>query len=183
MNFKITKIPKDKKILRKKLEEIQFPLSKDVIEAANWMINYIDKSQLPGFEDRAGVGIAANQIGIDKRMFYVNIPLGENRDNFIEFLMNPEIIAQSEIPTALEGGEGCLSVSEKWPNTEGLVHRKFKIVIKGYSYLKKKEVKITKSGYEAMVFQHEMDHINGRLFYDRINQKKPWLKKEKEILI
>ncbi len=183
MNFKITKIPGDKKILRKRLENVEFPLSKETIEAADWMIDYIDKSQLPGFEDRAGVGIAANQIGVDQRMFYVNIPLGGKQENFIEFLMNPEFIAKGEVPAALEGGEGCLSVPEGWAHTDGLVHRQFKIIIKGYSYLQKKEVKITKTGYEAIVFQHEMDHINAGLFYDRIDQKKPWVKKDKEVLI
>ncbi|TCG10693.1 peptide deformylase [Mycoplasma marinum] len=183
MNFKITKIPKDNKILRKTLEKVDFPLSEEVKKAADWMINYIDKSQLPGFEDRAGVGIAANQIGVDKRMFYVNIPLGEDKENFKEFLINPEFIGMGTTPSAIEVGEGCLSVQESWPNTDGLVHRTFKVIVKGYSYIQGKEITITKTGYEAIVFQHEMDHINGGLFYDRIEQKKPWKVKEKEVLI
>ncbi len=183
MKFKITKIPNDKKILRKKLNKVKFPLSPDIKEAAEWMIQYIDKSQTEGFEDRAGVGIASNQIGIDARMFYVNIPLGEKRENYKEFLINPSFVAMGDVSAALEGGEGCLSVPENWTHSDGLVHRKFKIIIEGYSYISKKQVRITKTGYEAIVFQHEMDHINAGLFYDRIDQKNPWQKQNNEVLI
>ena len=45
------------------------------------------------------------------------------------FLINPEFVAKGEIPAALEGGEGCLSVPEGWAHTDGLVHRQFKIII------------------------------------------------------
>ncbi|MCP4336764.1 MAG: peptide deformylase [Mycoplasma sp.] len=176
MNFKINEIPVDKKILRKELNEVTFPISKENKKIADWMINYIDESQKPGFEDRAGVGIAANQIGVDLKMFYVNIPL-DNGTKYIEFLINPKFKAMGAVDAALEGGEGCLSVPENWPNTIGYVNRKFKVIITGYSYLQKKEVTITKVGYPAIVLQHEMDHINGGLFYDKINQKNPWEKK------
>ncbi len=182
MNFKITKIPNDKKILRKKLAPVTFPLSEETKSIADWMINYIDESQKPGFDDRAGVGIAANQIGVDLRMFYVNVPL-EDGTHFIDFLMNPEFTAEGNTPAALKGGEGCLSVNESWPHTEGYVNRKYKVIVKAYSYIQQKEVTITKVGYPAIVLQHEMDHINGGLFYDRIDQKKPWDVKKGIVLI
>ncbi len=182
MNFKITKIPKDKKILRKKLEDVVFPLSKETKAIADWMIDYIDKSQLPDFKGRGGVGIAANQIGVDLRMFYINVPL-EDGTHLIEFLINPTFKSMGNADAALQYGEGCLSVPENWNYTEGLVNRKYKVVISGYSYLQKKEVTLTKVGYPAIVIQHEMDHINGGLFYDRIDKKEPWKKKPGIVII
>ncbi len=182
MNFKITKINRDKKILRKKLGKVEFPISDENKKIIKWMINYIDKSQEPNFKDRAGVGIAANQIGVDLQMFYVNVPL-DNGGCYKEFFINPKFTATSISKSALEHGEGCLSVPENWKHTEGFVNRHFKVTIKGYSFLQEKEIEITKSGYEAIVLQHEMDHINGGLFYDRINQKNIWDKKKGLIII
>ena len=63
-------------------------------------------------------------------------------------------------------GEGCLSVNEDYP---GRVYRSNKITVTAYDVLKQSDVKITASGYEAIVLQHEIDHLNGVLFYDRID--------------
>ena len=179
--MKIIKLPN--KLLRKKALEVKFPLSNDIKKIADEMISYICESHDDENKYRAGVGIAAPQIGHSLRMFYVHVPKTENFENFEEFLINPEIIGHSEKWAALEDGEGCLSIDFDDERTEGLVHRYYKIIIKGYSYLKNKEVTITKTGYHAIVLQHEYDHLNGKLFIDRIDRKKPWAKKENEVLI
>ena len=63
-------------------------------------------------------------------------------------------------------GEGCLSVKEDYP---GRVYRSYRITVEAYDVLKKAMVKIIAKGYEAIVLQHEIDHLNGVLFYDHIN--------------
>ena len=171
------------KVLRQKAEEIIFPLSKEMELTADRMMAHIHKSQEPNSKLRGGVGIAAPQIGLSKRMFYINIPQTDVDDGFELFLMNPVLIGESPTYSALEGGEGCLSVGEDEKHMDGLVHRRFKVIMKGYSYLDKKEITVTKTGYPAIVMQHEFDHLEGKLFFDRINRKDKWSKKDGEVLI
>ncbi len=171
------------KTLRKKSKEVTFPLSAEDCKLADAMIKHVDDSKLPGNEIRAGVGIAAVQFGELKRMFYINLTADENSEPFRDLLINPTIVAEGAVAGALSGGEGCLSVPVDMENTDGLVHRKIKVVIKGYSYLSKKEVQYSKYGYTAIVIQHEFDHINGILFVDKINRKKKWEHKPDEVLI
>jgi peptide deformylase len=88
-------------------------------------------------------------------------------------LINPKVVGESEVECAIAEGEGCLSINESKFKTQGYINRKFKIIITGYSYFKKSNVKISKVGYDAIVLQHELDHLQGRLFIDRINKKDP----------
>ena len=115
-------------------------------------------------------------------MFYVNIPVHDKK-NYVEFLINPTLLGESEAESAINDGEGCLSIDESKFKTQGYIKRKFKVIIKGYSYFQKKEITVTKVGYEAIVLQHEYDHIQGKLFIDRINKKEPWAKEDTLILI
>ena len=179
--MKITQLPN--KILRKKSEKVVLPLSDNVKRYVLNMIKHIDDSQTELSKDRAGIGIAAPQIGVNLKMFYVNIPDETNGKNYREFLINPKIIGSSDTICALASGEGCLSVNESKFKTDGYIKRQFKIIIQGYSYFQKKEVTITKVGYHAVVFQHEVDHIDGKLFIDHINKKEPWKKENNLILI
>ncbi len=171
------------KILREKSKEVSLPLSKEDTKIINEMIKHIDDSQGEKTTARSGIGIAAVQLGHLKRMFYINLPKTDDDEAFLEFLVNPEIVGESPTWAALEGGEGCLSVPLDKTDTEGLVHRKFKVIIEGYSFFKKKKVRITKTGYHAIVIQHEFDHLEGKLFVDRIDKKNIWTKKDSEILI
>ena len=179
--MKITQFPN--KVLTTPSVDVQLPLSDKVVHHIKNMIKYIDNSQKDDFEDRAGVGLAAPQIGLNLRMFYVNIPIENERKNYIEFLINPKIIGKSIAKCAINSGEGCLSINENKFKTDGYVKRHFKIVMTGYSYFQKKEITITKVGYEAIVLQHEYDHINGKLFIDHINKKNPWTKSSDLIMI
>jgi peptide deformylase len=74
-------------------------------------------------------------------------------------------------------------VPDDYKNTSGLVVRSWKIVVKGYSNYEQKEKTFTLTGYPAIVFQHELDHLQGKLFFDWINNKNPWQKDDNLILI
>ncbi|WP_089610130.1 peptide deformylase [Dehalobacterium formicoaceticum] len=101
-----------------------------------------------------GVGLAAPQIGISKCVVVIDVGEG-----LIE-LINPEIIAQ-------EGheldAEGCLSV----PDMQGKVMRALKVTVKGLDR-RGQDVHITGEGLLARALQHEIDHLHGVLFVDRM---------------
>lgn len=101
-----------------------------------------------------GIGLASNQIGLDMRVF-----VAEVEEKFYA-VFNPEIIKRSEEMVSME--EGCLSV----PGTFGNIERNEKVTLEGYDYRSKK-IKIKAWGLLAIVFQHEVDHLNGKLFIDR----------------
>jgi peptide deformylase len=117
-----------------------------------------------------GVGLAANQIGLPWRMFVVNIGVETDKENLVS-VINPEITAMegSEI-----GEEGCLSI----PDVLAEVNRASQIEIKGYD-LDGNEVRYEAEGYLARAFQHEMDHLNGVLFWDNIGKMKRDILKRK----
>jgi len=107
-----------------------------------------------------GVGLSANQVGLNLRLFVAEIPADQGRAKKFYAIINPEIVKQSEEKTETE--EGCLSV----PETFGVVSRPEKIVIAGFDRNGKK-IKIKAWGLLARVFQHEIDHLNGILFIDK----------------
>lgn len=163
-----------KKVLREKCVDVETPLSKEnentILEMLNYIINSQDEEYLEKHHIRSGVGLAAPQIGISKKMiaiYYVD----ENEKEVKHALVNPKIIANSTRLIAIKGGEGCLSVNK---DKEGYVYRYYKITVKAYDALAKKDVTINAKGYEAIVLQHEIDHLSGILYYDRINKKNPF---------
>lgn len=104
-----------------------------------------------------GVGLAANQIGENKKILVVNF------EGKYFVLINPEIIKKSKKIISME--EACLSV----PEIVGLVKRNQKIVIKGYEQ-SGKTVKLKAKDVLARIFQHEIDHLNGILFVDKADK-------------
>ena len=100
-----------------------------------------------------GVGLAAPQVGINKRVIVVDV--GDQ----LYKLVNPEIIASSGIQ---DGPEGCLSV----PGTMGNVKRSENVKLKALNE-NNEEVIIEASGFKARAFQHEIDHLNGIIFTDK----------------
>ncbi|UUM19456.1 peptide deformylase [Mycoplasma sp. 1018B] len=181
MNFKIDLVKLPAKILRQKSQEVKLPLSEEDDLLAQKMIWHVDISQTENkkYNFQPAVGVAAIQYGIPKRMFYIN---GANfiKNSAIpqkilkDVLINPFIISTSESSIALEQGEGCLSVGSNIKEQDGFVHRKSRILAKAYSYTQKKEITLDLSGYLAIVFQHEYDHLEGKLFVDHLNLKDPW---------
>lgn len=105
-------------------------------------------------DENDGIGLAANQIGLEWRLF-----VGKHKNRFYA-IFNPEIVKTSKETSVLE--EGCLSV----PGVYGLVNRPEKITLVGQDRNGKK-IKIKARGLLARIFQHEVDHLNGRLFIDK----------------
>lgn len=112
-----------------------------------------------------GVGLAAPQIGIPKRVIVVEF--GDEYDETIPeqlfVVINPEIVQQSE--EKISGIEGCLSV----PGLVGEVARAQAVTMRGKDQFGKK-VNIRAQGWLARIFQHELDHVNGVLYTDRTDQ-------------
>lgn len=175
---KLFKIVKDNATsLRSKSVEVS-EITPEIISLANDMAEYLKLSQDTSFREkhhlREGVGLAAPQIGKNIRALVVYFE-EENEDGSIRVidhrLINPKIISESVKKVYLSGGEGCLSVDDEH---KGYVYRNYKILVKAYEVSQGKEVVITARGYEAIVLQHEIDHLNGVLFYDHIDKKDPF---------
>jgi len=117
-----------------------------------------------------GIGLAANQIGVPWRVFVVNMGVETDKDNLIT-LINPEI-------TAMEGSEsgeeGCLSI----PDVIVEVNRATQIEIKAVD-LNGKDIRYEANGLLARALQHEMDHLNGILFWDSLGKIKRDILKRK----
>lgn len=164
--------------VREKSAAVKLPLSAKDKEALLAMRDYIHKSRdeklVKEFGYRPAVGLAAPQIGIKKRMFAMVVDMGdEENEEIVEYcFVNPKIISHSMQLSYLGSGEGCLSVEEEH---QGYVPRFSKIKIRAYDLLRDKEVELRFSGYLSIVVQHEMDHFDGVLFYDRINPYNPFM--------
>ena len=177
------KIIKDSNpIMRKRSLPVSLPLSKEDKKTLDVMLDYLKKSQDEEYcqkhNIRPGVGMAAIQIGLLKRMFVIYY---ETQNGPVEYqLVNPEIIESSVRKCALEAGEGCLSVDE---DHQGYVHRNYKIKMKAYNALTDEDIVITAFGYDAIVLQHEYDHLNGMLYYDRIDKANPFAQQNNEQLL
>lgn len=104
-----------------------------------------------------GVGIAAPQVGVNDRIIIVDD--GKKIDAYI----NPKIISTSD--KMIESEEGCLSV----PGVFGIVKRHKKVKLKALDR-HGKPVRVSVSGFPAIVFQHEIDHLNGILFIDKVEK-------------
>ena len=126
------------------------------------------------YDLRPGVGIAAIQIGIPKRMCAIYIPSVDEEGNIVKCdqwaLVNPRIVANAVKVAYLKNGEGCLSVPEDQP---GIVPRSAKVTVKGYDALTDQEVTIVARGFTAICLQHELDHFEGILYYDHFNKEDP----------
>ena len=110
-------------------------------------------------EDAEGVGLAAPQVGVDKRFFIVSLPDGTKRE-----FINPEITGTSVETNPYE--EGCLSV----PGVYHDVIRPSKVIVKAQD-VNGNEFTLKASGLMARVIQHEYDHLDGVLFIDHLNEE------------
>ena len=108
-----------------------------------------------------GVGLAAPQIGVSKRLIIIEMPDDEEDDHSGKrFVMcNPEIVKASR-ETEI-GQEGCLSVA----GYVGWVERAEQVIARGQD-LQGKKLQLKAQGYLARAFQHEIDHLNGVLYVD-----------------
>lgn len=178
-------IKEDDPRLRQKSEPVPVPLTKEDLRLLLAMNEYLEA----GYDDekaeacgiRPGVGLSAVQLGHLKRIITI-FAYNEKGEKFQYGFVNPKIISHSVETTYLPSGEGCLSVDRK---IEGLVHRPRRIKARAYVYdfrngsLSEKVLKL--EGYLAIVFQHEYDHLNGILFFDRIDKTNPFFIPENSV--
>lgn len=159
--------------LRETANEIPVPPSDEDRLFLNDMLTFLKNSQdeeiANKYDLRPGVGLAAPQLGINKRM--VAIHFEDLKGKLYSYgLVNPKIISHSIEKAYLTSGEGCLSVDR---NVEGYVPRYARITVKAIG-LDGTELKLRLRDYAAIVFQHEIDHLNGVMFYDHINKENPF---------
>lgn len=168
--------------LRKVAEEVSIPASEEDKKILTSLIEFVKNSQDPEIANlyglRPGIGIAAPQINVSKRMIAVHVR-DEKGELFSFALFNPKIVSHSVERSYLTSGEGCLSVDEPFP---GYVPRFARITVKGTD-LDGAQVKVRLKGLPSIVFQHEIDHLNGIMFYDHINRQDPFLPPENAIAI
>ena len=124
------------------------------------------------------MGLAFPQLGELKRIIVIVYEYAEGKFNEYVFV-NPKIISHSEEIVALETGEGCLSVNRE---VEGHVPRYARVTVNGYDTDGNK-ISIRAREDLAVAFQHEIDHLNGILFFDKINPKKPFFNEDEIRLI
>lgn len=154
---------RDEQFLRKKTEEFDFK------KFSRREIQDLIAKMRKAMRHARGIGLSANQIGLDMRVFAAQIQKTDRRGNLRSLsaseqkfyaVFNPKIITYSKETALME--EGCLSV----PNVYGAVDRPEKVLLVGFDK-NGKRIKIKAWGLLAKVFQHEMDHLNGKLFIDR----------------
>lgn len=160
--------------LRQQAKEVELPLSAENKKIIDDMLEFLKMSQddklQKKYQLRSGVGIAAPQINESKRMLAIYFYDEANEKYVSHQLINPKIISHSVEKSYLPTGEGCLSVDENIP---GLVHRYARITVKAFQP-DGSEVKLRLKGFSAIVAQHEIDHLNGVMFYDHINKENPF---------
>ncbi len=159
--------------LRSENIDVVFPLSKKEKELIYSMLEHLKLSQIEKYAKkynlRPGMGLAGPQVGINKNFFVI---CHEEEDNIFKdyVLVNPKIISHSEEIIYSSSGEGCLSVNRE---VEGIIPRYARITIVGRDE-NGNEVKYRGREELAIAFQHELDHLNGILFFDYIDKNDPF---------
>ena len=167
------------KFLHKKCVDATFPLTDEDHELINGALDYLrlsqDEDKAEELDLRAGMGLAFPQLGKLKRIFVISYK--QENGEFIEYtVINPKILSySSELIYVLEG-EGCLSVNRE---VEGIVPRYARITV-GFYNTKGEYVEERVREEISVAFQHEMDHLEGILFTDRIDKKNPF--KDKDVM-
>jgi len=139
--------------------------------------NLVDQMAKLMYESK-GLGLAANQVGVLKRVFIIDVAQKEGEPK-LEVYINPKIL---EKEGSIVREEGCLSI----PGYYAKVKRFEKIFIKAFD-LNGKEFERELTGLHAVAFQHEYDHLDGILFIDRLSPLKQrlfkkWWKKHKKAI-
>jgi peptide deformylase len=144
---------KEEKFLRKKTADFDFKkfTKKEIVELLARMRKIMRAAN--------GIGLSANQIGLNLNMFVAEVPDAKGGVKFYA-IFNPKIVSMEEEKSMYE--EGCLSVPGSW----GDIERHDRLVLTGFDR-NAKPVKIKAWGLLARVFQHETDHLAGKLFIDR----------------
>ena len=161
---------KDKR-LRLVSDEVTFPLSNEYKKTIQQIIDHLTYSQIEEYSKkynlRPGMGLAFPQLGINKRIIIIVEEVDDGVfDNYV--VINPKIVSNSVEMIAAEAGEGCLSVNRE---VEGHVKRYARVTVEGFDEDGNK-IKVRAREDLSIAFQHEIDQLNGILFYDRIDKNK-----------
>ena len=132
-------------------------VTKDDVKLSKKMIKIMKKAP--------GVGLAANQIGVLKKIVTVHIQDKEKETDKVYALFNPIIMNSSKEKIVLE--EGCLSLPKQFADIE----RPQSITVR-YMNENNKIIEEKKDGIEARILQHEIDHLSGKLFVDYLSSLK-----------
>jgi peptide deformylase len=114
---------------------------------------------------RPGIGLAAVQVGVDRRLIVMDVDWGKNRERKPRILLNPEIIRAEG--KAVSRDEGCLSVPDYTADVERHAH----VIVRART-LEWQQLEFEAVELEAFCLQHEIDHLDGVLFIDRISRLK-----------
>ena len=163
--------------LREKSKEVTFPLTEEDKKTVDDMIEFLTNSQIDElatkYDLRPGMGLAAVQLGILKRFFVVVHEYDEGKfDNYVIF--NPKLVSNSEEIIYVGEGEGCLSVNRE---VCGIGPRYARCTVEGYD-VDGNKIRIRAREELAVAFQHELDHLDGILFTDKIDKKNPFKGKD-----
>ena len=136
----------------------------DLIEKVDDTLKKLMNDMLETMYDAPGIGLAAIQLGILKRVIVIDVSKGEDKKKPI-FLINPEIISCSKKTSIYE--EGCLSL----PGQYFEIERPAECHLKYLDYYGKSQ-ELKASGLLSTCIQHEIDHLNGILFIDYLSKLK-----------
>ena len=173
---------KDKHLRKKSVDVVMLPLSKEYKKTIQRIIDQLTYSQIEEYEKkydlRPGMGLAFPQLGINEKIIVIVHEYEDGKfDNYV--VVNPKIVSNSAEMIAAEAGEGCLSVNRE---VEGHVKRFARVTIEGYDEDGNK-IRIRAREDLSIAFQHEIDHLNGILFFDRIDKNKPFYTEDEIRLI
>ncbi|WP_338971522.1 peptide deformylase [Spiroplasma endosymbiont of Panorpa germanica] len=164
-------------IIRAQSMDVQWPLSLENQIVMKKLIDFVRVSQCKTLNQktngdylRPAVGLAAPQIGSNTNMFFARFEWGKEEPAEEFAIVNGKITASSPQIVALDGGEGCLSVDS---DHSGIVPRSYKISVTGIDYFTGEKIELNLRGYKSVVFQHELQHNQGKLYYDLINKSDP----------
>ena len=172
---------KDKR-LRNVSVDAKLPLSKEYKDIIERIITELTYSQIEEYEKkydlRPGMGLAFPQLGINERIIVIVHEYEDGKfDNYV--MVNPKITSSSNELIAAEAGEGCLSVNR---DVDGHILRNARVTVEGYD-VDGNKIKVRAREELAIAFQHEIDHLNGILFYDRIDKNKQFYTEDEIRLI
>lgn len=166
------------KTLRTVSKPVSFPLSEKDKNMINDALKYLEMSQIEEYSEkynlRPGMGLAFIQLGVPKRIFVVVDEVEEDKFDYY-VIINPKMISHSEELVYVDEGEGCLSVNRP---VEGIVPRYARVKMEAQDIDGKVQTYRLREDL-SVAFQHELDHLDGILFVDRIDSKNPYKNKDR----
>ena len=141
------------------LKQVSAPL-----EQVDDAVRALSADMLDTMYDAPGIGLAAIQVGVPKRLLVIDLSK-EDEDKNPQVFINPEILQSSDDRSVYE--EGCLSIPDYYAEVE----RPARVTVR-YVDLDGKERMLEAEGLLATCLQHEIDHLNGILFIDHISRLK-----------